>query len=157
TAASSIAQALTYAKTEEQRDQLVQQIQDELTRLSRLITDVSRASRLDAELALQSQEPVELSEVLRRVTSIFEDKASQYQCELKLVINDPDGEGFRVNGNEGRLAQVFTNLVDNAVSFSPPGGSVVVTARKTAAEIQVTVDDDGCGIEDDKLETIFSR
>lgn len=157
TAASSIAQALTYAKTEEQRDQLVQQIQDELTRLSRLITDVSRASRLDAELALQSQEPLELSEILRRVIAIFDDKANRYQCALKLVIDDPDGGGFRVNGNEGRLAQVFTNLVDNALSFSPPGGSVVVTARKTDTEVLVAVEDDGCGIEDDKLETIFSR
>jgi len=157
TAASSIAQALTYAKSDEQRDQLVQQIQDELTRLSRLITDVSRASRLDAELALQSQEPVDLTDILRRVISIFDDKASKYENSLKLVFNDPTGRGLRVNGNETRLGQVFTNLVDNALSFSPRGGTVTVTARKVGPEVHVTVEDEGCGIEEDKLETIFSR
>lgn len=157
TAASSTAQALTYARTDEQRDLLVQQIQDELTRLSRLITDVSQASRLDAELALQSQEPVDLAEVLNRVVSIFHDKASTYECSLQLRFDDADNLGFQVGGNEGRLGQVFTNLVDNAISFSPPGGNVVITARTEGGHVRINVEDDGCGIEDDKLETIFSR
>lgn len=157
TAASSTAQALTYARTDEQRDLLVQQIQDELTRLSRLITDVSQASRLDAELALQSQEPVDLADVLNRVISIFHDKASKYECTLQLRFDDPSGRGFCVGGNEGRLAQVFTNLVDNAVTFSPAGGKVVITARTEGSQVQISVEDDGCGIEEDKLETIFSR
>lgn len=157
TAASSTAQALSYAKTDEQRAQLVNQIQNELRRLNRLITDVSRASRLDAELALQSQEPVELIEVLRQVISIFGDKASRYECALNLELHDPDKQGFMVSGNEGRLAQVFTNLVDNALSFSPPGGKVVIAARRVGSEVHVTVEDEGCGIEEDKLETIFTR
>lgn len=157
TAASSTAQALTYAKTEEQRDMLVQQIQGELTRLSRLITDVSRASRLDAELALQSQEPVDLSDVLNQVLLIFEDKAEKYGCSLKFILDDPDAQGLVVTGNAGRLAQVFTNLVDNAISFSPSGGNVIVKALVTNSEIEIRVEDDGCGIEEDKLETIFSR
>lgn len=157
TAASSTAQALTYAKTHEQRDMLVQQIQDELTRLSRLITDVSQASRLDAELALQSQEPVDLAEVLNRVICIFHDKASKYECALQLHFDDPGKLGFRVGGNEGRLGQVFTNLVDNAITFSPPGGTVMIRARSEGRTVQISVEDDGCGIEEDKLETIFSR
>ncbi|CFX19654.1 Sensor protein ChvG [Candidatus Filomicrobium marinum] len=157
TAASSTAQALTYAKTDEQRDMLVEQIQGELTRLSRLITDVSRASRLDAELALQSQEPVDLSEILSQVLSIFQDKAEKYDCKLKFILDDPEARGLIVNGNAGRLAQVFTNLVDNAISFSPSGGSVVVKAIAMGGQIEIRVEDDGCGIEEDKLETIFSR
>lgn len=163
TAASSTAQSLEYAKNDEQRDVLVQQIQGELRRLNRLITDISSASRMEAELARQSADPVELDQVLTSVAAIFKDKADVRGCRIDLVIDDTPsqtnlfGDDFTVSGNEGRLAQVFTNLVDNALSFSPDGGTVTIRAQRAGDAIEVSVDDEGPGIEDDVLETIFDR
>jgi two-component system sensor histidine kinase ChvG len=138
---------------------LVQQIQNELKRLNRLITDVASASRLDAELARQQQEPVELGHVLESVIAIFADKAEGKGIGLSFaapgVIDGRDD--LVVSGNEGRIAQVFTNLVDNALSFSASGRNVVIAARVEAGDVVVTVDDEGPGIAEDKLGTIFER
>lgn len=158
TAARSTAESLAFARTEAQRQQLVEQIQIELKRLNRLITDVSKASRLDAELARQELEPVPLLSVVGNVTSIFTDKAEGQG--VKLVLDLPKGAdpfAYTVPGNEGRLAQVITNLIDNALSFSPDGGTVTVALRNDGDDIVLTVTDDGPGIDEDKLETIFDR
>ncbi len=158
TAASSTAQALEYAKSEKERDTLVEQIQSELKRLNRLISDVSRVSRLDAELARLPKEAVDMSDVLENVMSIFEDRAAGQGVKLVLdIVKDAPPDAFVVNGNEGRLAQVITNLVDNALSFSPKGGKVTIRARYLGKKIEIAVEDEGPGIQEDKLETIFSR
>ncbi|MDX2258488.1 MAG: stimulus-sensing domain-containing protein [Hyphomicrobiaceae bacterium] len=159
TAASSTAQSLGYAKTDADRDMLVQQIQNELKRLNRLITDVSSASRLDAELARQQQEPVDLGHVLRSVISIFTDKAETKGVTLTLATAAAiEGrDDYIVSGNESRIGQVFTNLVDNALSFSKPGARVAIAARSDASDVIVTVEDEGPGIAEDKLGKIFER
>jgi two-component system sensor histidine kinase ChvG len=160
TAARSTAEALAYAKTDEQREELVAQIQAELKRLNRLISDVSAASRLDAELARQKLDIVPLDEVLEGVTSIFHDKAQGMGVTLSFELvrsGLATSGGFDVSGNDGRLAQVFTNLIDNALSFSPAGGSVKVTAAREGGSVTITVSDDGPGIDEDKLATIFDR
>ena len=156
TAASSMAQSLEYARTEEDREQVVQQIQHELRRLNRLISDVSRASMLNAQLQRETREPVELKGVLRDVVSIFEEKTegSGIKLEFKAIGKT---EEFIVAGTDGRLGQVFTNLIDNAISFSPEGGTVAVVAKVDGDDVVVTVDDQGPGIQEDKLETIFTR
>lgn len=158
TAARSTAESLAFARTPEQRDQLVEQIQLELKRLNRLITDVSSASRLDAELARQKLEPVSLVSVLDTVRSIFADKAEDRGVDFRLDI--PAGtepSNFTILANESRIAQVMTNVVDNALSFSPQGGKVTVSARRLRDEVELVVTDDGPGIDEDKLETIFAR
>lgn len=158
TAARSTAEALTYAKTEAQRDELVEQIQSELKRLNRLISDVSNASRLDAELARQQMDPVDLTRILEGVGTIFRDKADNAGCRLAIDIApaaSPDW--YVVRGNDGRLAQVFTNLVDNAISFSPKGSEVRVTARRVESKIEIAVEDHGPGIDEDKLTKVFER
>ena len=158
TAASSTAQALEYAKTDEQREQLVQQIQNELKRLNRLITDVSSASRLDAELARQSSDPVAMDQVLRNIVAIFEDKAAGRGCDFLLQLPpNTTGTKFTVSGNEGRLAQVFTNLVDNALSFTPDDSTVRIRARRDDQFVVIIIEDEGPGIQSDKLATIFDR
>ncbi len=158
TAASSTAQSLEYAKTEEQRHQLVEQIQLELKRLNRLISDVSSASRLDAELARQSQSTVSMRSILESVNTIFEDKADERHCTLILDLPQrAKPNDFMVSGNEGRLAQVLTNLVDNAVSFSQPGTTVTVTGRRNGDWVIVSIEDEGPGIDEDKLKTVFER
>lgn len=159
TAARSTAEALAYAKTDEQREQIVGQIQGELARLNRLISDVSAASRLDAELARQHVDKVALHEVLAGVKEIFSDIAAERSgCRIELEIDPSIVDGaYVVNGNEGRLAQVFTNLVDNAVSFSRPGTVVRICARRKGGLVEIRIEDEGPGIPDGKLDDIFSR
>ncbi len=158
TAARSTAEALSYAKDDKTREELVQQIIQELHRLNRLITDVSNASRLEAELALQEAKPVHLIEVLTNVTNAFSDvhRADDISIEFSSA-NGAALQDFIVNGHEGRLAQVITNLVDNALSFSPPGGVVKVSVERIADQVEIRVSDQGAGIPTQNLKTIFSR
>jgi two-component system sensor histidine kinase ChvG len=159
TAARSTAESLAYAKTPEMREELVRQIQGELSRLNKLITDVSNVSRLDAELAYGETELVDIREVLHGVMDIFQDRFSTDTRRLVLDIQDTphDPEAFIVRAHEARLGRVITNLLDNALSFSPEGGTITVSARRTGPEIVVVVDDEGPGIPLDRLETIFNR
>ena len=127
TAARSTAESLGYAKTEEERTHLVAQIQGELKRLNRLITDVSNASRLDAELARKEMRTIDVTAMLRNVVGIFRDIIGDDSRALMLALgSEPFPGAFCVKGDEGRLGQVLTNLIDNAISFSPEGGTVTV-------------------------------
>ena len=157
-AARSTAEAMTYAKTDAERAELAAQIQVELKRLNRLINDVSNASRLDAELARQEMQPVNMRSVLNTVTGIFRDMLSDDTRRIVLVMEPVASDAaYTVRGNDGRLGQVFTNLVDNALSFSPDGGTVTVRARTLGAKVEIAIDDEGPGIPPDKLGAIFER
>jgi len=159
TAARSTAESLAYAKTPEMQEELVRQIQGELARLNKLITDVSNVSRLDAELAYGETEPVDIREVLRGVTAIFQDRFSTDTRKLALAIQETplNPDAFVVMAHEARLGRVITNLLDNAISFSPEGGVITVSARRVDSEVEVVVDDEGPGIPPDKLSDIFER
>jgi two-component system, OmpR family, sensor histidine kinase ChvG len=159
TAARSTAESLAYAKNPEQQAELVHQIQGELKRLNKLITDVSNASRLDAELALQETEPVDMREVLRGVTTAFRDMLAgdTRRIVLEIAEHPHDPAAYVVYGLDARLGRVITNLLDNAISFSPESGVITVSARRVGSEIEIVVEDDGPGIPADKLEDIFKR
>ncbi|HWK40191.1 MAG TPA: HAMP domain-containing sensor histidine kinase, partial [Hyphomicrobium sp.] len=158
TAARSTAESLSFAKTEEERMHLVAQIQGELKRLNRLITDVSNASRLDAELARKEMRPIDVTAMLHNVVAIFRDIIGDDSRALALDIdNEPYPGAFSVIGDEGRLGQVLTNLIDNAISFSPEGGTVRVAARVAPQLLEISVEDEGSGIPADRLEIIFDR
>jgi len=159
TAARSTAEALAYAKTPAAQQELVRQIQSELKRLNKLITDVSNASRLDAELAFEETEPVDLLHVLDGILQVFDDILSTDTRKVELTVEEVAGnpDAFVVRGHEARLGRVVTNLLDNAISFSPELGVVRVVARRVGPEIELVVDDDGPGIPADKLEDVFKR
>ncbi len=158
TAARSTAESLGYAKTEEERTHLVTQIQGELKRLNRLITDVSNASRLDAELARKEMRIIDVTAMLRNVVGIFRDIIGDDSRALMLALGgEPFSGAFCVKGDEGRLGQVLTNLIDNAISFSPEGGTVTVHARAAPPFVEIVVEDEGPGIPEDRLEIIFDR
>jgi two-component system sensor histidine kinase ChvG len=159
TAARSTAEALAYAKTSEQQRQLVREIQDELKRLNKLITDVSNAARLDAEMTLQEMEPVDVCQLLQGVAGVFRDMLSSdtRRVEFDFEGSLQDRPSFIVMAHEARLGRVITNLLDNALSFSPQRGVVTVRTRRVGREIEILVEDQGPGIPADKLEDIFSR
>jgi two-component system, OmpR family, sensor histidine kinase ChvG len=158
TAARSTAESLTYAKTEEERNQLVTQIQVEIKRLNRLITDVSNASRLDAELARQQTEPVNLLAVTSGIVATFGDILTGMTKTISIdIAPGNDAKALVVEGHEGRISQVLTNLIDNALSFSPDGGAVKVKLLRNGGQVEIAIEDQGPGIDADKLETVFDR
>jgi two-component system sensor histidine kinase ChvG len=158
TAARSTAESLSFAKTDAERDHLVQQINDELKRLNRLITDVSNASRLDAELARKEMRSVDVPTMLRNLVGIFRDILGDDSRRIVLSVDrEPFDGAFTIVGDEGRLGQVLTNLIDNAISFSPEGGTVTVRARAEPRRVEILVEDEGAGMPEDRLTVVFDR
>jgi two-component system, OmpR family, sensor histidine kinase ChvG len=131
-------------------------ILDDVERLSRLITDISDASRLDAELSRDVMEPIDLAAMLRALVDIHETTRTDGTAHVTLTLPERR-RGLVVSGIETRLSQVFLNLISNAVSFSPPGGDIRVRAREDGRAVLITVEDDGPGIPPEKLTTIFDR
>jgi len=158
TSLRSATETLPLAKNEESRERLMEIIQHDVKRLDRLISDISDASRLDAELAREDAEPIAMDELLRATVSLFNEVYRDNTPEIKLdIAYAPGAHPYRVNGHDSRLHQVIINLLENAVSFSPPDGRVTVHARRVDNEIQIAVEDEGPGIPAENLERIFER
>ncbi len=156
TSLRSAVETLPLAKTDESRKRLLEVIEHDVKRLDRLITDISDASRLDAELQRQEASPVELAKMLEAlVKAANEIRTDDVTVTLRFEGGPPDT--FKVPGHDLRLGQVVSNLVDNARSFSPPGGTVRITCRRVKDEVEIVVDDDGPGIQPDALDKIFER
>ncbi|WP_332701970.1 sensor histidine kinase [Devosia sp.] len=155
TSLRSAVETLPLAKRAEDRERLNAIIQHDVKRLDRLITDISSASRLDAELAREGSERVDVEKLAEAMVSIQKDMA--LGRGITVVMDKRVGRGAAViNGHESRLAQVFANLIDNAVSFSPEGGVVRVALSTDPEQITVTVTDEGRGITGD-FGKIFQR
>src|SRR5215471_3184759 len=136
--------------------QLMAAILDDVERLDRLITDISDASRLDAELGRLELGPIDVAAMLQALVDVDEATRTGDSPRLVLTIINDDRE-LIVPGIETRLSQVFRNVIDNAVSFSPPGGEIRLIARYDGRAVLVTVDDEGPGIPEEKLTAIFDR
>ncbi|MEO9191708.1 MAG: stimulus-sensing domain-containing protein [Acetobacteraceae bacterium] len=134
--------------------QLLAIITDDVTRLDRLITDVADASRVDAELSRVATERVDIAPILRILKELQDATRGEDEPWIEL---DVPADGLVVRGVEDRLVQVFRNIISNAESFSPPRGRILIAACETAGGIEITVDDDGPGIPEGKLEQIFDR
>src|SRR6516165_1563876 len=131
-------------------------ILDDVERLDRLITDISDASRLDAELSRLEVEPIDVAAMLEALADLHESTWTEGAPHLVLELTDRS-RPLIVSGVETRLSQVFRNLIANAVSFSPPQGEIRLTARYDGRAVLIAVEDQGPGIPDDKLTTIFDR
>ena len=147
-------------KDPEQQRKLITIIQEDVVRLDRLISDISDASRLDAELSRAAAEPVNIGAMLATLVDIHVntdqiavDGAPKMVLDMAAGPDDP----LMVRGMEIRLAQVFRNLFANAVSFNPPSGIIRVTASRDNGQIIVIIDDDGPGLPPGKEEAIFDR
>ncbi len=147
----------TVARVEdpEQQKRLMSIILDDVQRLDRLISDISDASRLDAELSRAEMESVDVAALLSALVALQEavERADAPRFHLDVL----DHQDLSVPGIEGRLGQVFRNLISNAVTFSPPGGTIRLSAQRQGGEVVVTVSDEGPGIPEGKLEAVFQR
>ncbi|MEA2839910.1 MAG: two-component system, OmpR family, sensor histidine kinase ChvG [Methylobacteriaceae bacterium] len=171
TSLRSAVETLPIAKTEASRGRLLEVIQHDVSRLDRLISDISDASRLDAELARGAMEPLDLSVMLSAVVSIANQASNGHHVAVTLAITDPpeeesDALPWVIQGHDSRLGQVCNNLIDNARSFSPDGGNVRVTLRAAEAPgrheemepgYEIIIDDDGPGIPAHAFERVFER
>ena len=135
---------------------LMEIILNDVERLDRLITDISDASRLDAELGRVDLEPVDIAAMLAALADVHEATRTNGSPRLVLAVSDGDRE-LIVPGIETRLSQVFRNVIGNAVSFSLPSGEIRLTARHDGRAVIVTVEDEGPGIPEEKLTAIFDR
>jgi two-component system, OmpR family, sensor histidine kinase ChvG len=158
TSMRSAVETLPVARTEESRGRLLSIIQHDVQRLDRLISDISDASRLDAELQRQEAAPVDLTKLLNTLVGV----ANEVKRDdgIKVTLHFEGGgnpRAFEVPGHDSRLGQVVDNLIENARSFSPPEGTVRVTCRRLKNNIEILVDDDGPGVRPDAFEKVFER
>jgi two-component system sensor histidine kinase ChvG len=143
-------------KDPEQQRKLMEIIQSDVVRLDRLISDISDASRLDAELSRAETGPVDIGAMLAVLTDLHETTGEGGPRVFLENIAAKDG-ALMIDGIEGRLAQVFQNLLANAVSFTPAEGVITITTSRENGWVVVDVDDDGPGIRDGKEEAVFER
>jgi two-component system sensor histidine kinase ChvG len=155
TSLSSAIEMMSRARDEKERSSLFAIARGDIKRIDRLITDISDASRLDAELSREAPEPVELSLLLSTIIEIY--RMTEKKQDVTLALRDELPMGAIVQARDERLGQVFRNLIDNAISFSPPGGTVTVMASRHEHAARITVEDEGPGIPPDNLESIFER
>lgn len=139
----------------EQLQRLMSVIQEDVQRLDRLITDISNASRLDAELSRAESEPVDLASMLHALSDMYE--TTRLADGPVLDVQVAEDEKLRVSGVEDRLVQVMRNLIANAQSFSPPNGKIVMKGSRTNGHVEVVVEDEGPGIPESKMTAIFDR
>jgi two-component system sensor histidine kinase ChvG len=156
TSLRSAVETVARVRDPDQQRRLMSIIEDDIQRMDRLISDISNASRLDAELSRAESEPVDIGRMLRMLTDIHETTAAE-RAAPRIQLELPNGADLTVPGLEGRLVQVFQNIIANALSFSSPDGTVTVHARTTGDMVEVTVTDEGPGIPEGKLGAIFDR
>ncbi len=156
TSLRSAVETLPLAKSEESRSRLLSIIQHDVKRLDRLISDISDASRLDAELQRQDVAKVDFAKLLSTLVGVANEVKRDDGVQVTLRFEGA-ARSFVVPGHDSRLGQVVDNLIENARSFSPPGGSVRVICRRLRNQVEVVVDDDGPGVRPDAFEKIFER
>jgi two-component system sensor histidine kinase ChvG len=157
TSMRSAVETLPLAKTDDSRNRLLAVISHDVRRLDRLISDISDASRLDAELQRQDAAPVDIRRLLETLTSVANETQHGTNVRVRVRFEGPSSDRFSVPGHDSRLGQVIANLLSNAQSFSEPGGEVRVTCRRVKNEIEIVVDDDGAGIRPGAFDKIFER
>ncbi len=159
TSIRSALETLNLVKDDTAKTRLMNVINQDVRRLDRLITDISNASRLDAELSRDTPKRVEVGALLEDIISLYQQSHGDGEVSVAFTRSLTPAQA-RVNGREGPLGQVFRNIIDNGRSFAPESGEVRVAlaaSHDAALPILITFEDDGPGIPDENLETIFQR
>jgi two-component system, OmpR family, sensor histidine kinase ChvG len=146
--------SLRFVKKEEHRDKLLDVIEHDVRRLDRLVSDISNASRLDSELVKEEEEEFNLLKTLSNLCQYLSQQAGEKGVDF---IIDLPSDPISIHGLEARLAQVFVNLVTNAISFCEDGDAVRVWARRRENRVLIVVEDTGPGIPEQALTKVFKR
>ena len=162
TSLRSALEALVATDKRESQERLKDVVMDDVQRINRLITDISAASRLGADMASAEPQRLNVRAFLYAVVGIYrrmerEAEEGSGMRHVHLEESDDAPRELFVSGIDERLGQVVRNLIDNAISFSPPGAQVRVLVAATAEQVEIRIEDDGPGIPEDALERIFSR
>ena len=145
---------LRVAKRDDQRDKLLDVIDHDVRRLDRLVSDISNASRLDSELVKEQQESFNLVNLVTNLTQYLGEDAKSKGIDF---ISDLPDHPIEINGLEARLAQVFVNLITNAISFCDDGDAIRVWVRMRENRVLIVVEDTGPGIPEQALHKVFNR
>ena len=137
------------------QQQLLAVVSDDVHRLDRLITDIADASRLDAELSRARFETIDLGAMIEGLVAAREKRGAD--SGVRIAFARPHVGTAVVHGDGSRLARVIENLVDNAISFSPPGGLVRISATRDGDEVVCQIDDEGPGVAPEIRDAIFKR
>jgi len=151
----SAVDSLMAVRDPELQAQLLAVVRDDVLRLDRLISDISEASRLDAQLSRAKFDPVDLSAMLAAM--VEQRTARGIERDIRLRFDAPMGPMPRVMGEGARLERVFANLIDNAISFSPDGGTVALSIIAADEMLEARVEDEGPGVPEEAREAIFRR
>jgi two-component system sensor histidine kinase ChvG len=151
----SAVDSLDKVQDPELQRQLIEVVRSDVMRLDRLIVDIAEVSRLDAELSRARFEPVDLGHLLESLLDLWRPRAQERG--VRLAFARPRVGSAVILGDEARLARAIDNIVDNAVSFSPPGGLVEIGAARVGGEVTVTVEDEGKGVPEEARDSIFRR
>ena len=155
TSMRSALETMTRTDDAEQKKRLMTVIAQDIQRMDRLISDISNASRIDAELAREETEPVDLTSLLQTLFAMRQRDGGD--PDPRLVLNIEPSDPIRIHGLPSRLGQVVDNLVGNAKSFLPPGGCIELSLSRQGEIVCLTVEDNGPGIPPGQEEAIFQR
>ena len=152
----SAVEALGSVRDAQARQRLFSLIEEDVRRIDRLITDISRASRLDAELSRTRLQPVDVGHLVHTLVAA-RTATGGLPNDVRISADLPDGQPAMVAADADRLAQVVVNLIDNAISFSPKGGSIHVRVEQNDPLVQIEVEDEGPGVPPEARDSIFER
>ncbi len=137
------------------RRRLLTIAREDVVRLDRLINDISEAARADAELSRATFETVDLGSLIEQLVLSWESRREK--GDARIAFARPRKNTAVVLGKPDRLARAINAIIDNAVSFSPPGGLVEIAAAHVGQEVRIRIDDEGPGVRPEAREAIFNR
>ncbi len=167
TSLKSAIESVSVVKKKEDQDKLLAIILHDIARLDRLISDISGASRLEAELSRESFETLSVRALLRKLLDIYKnpldrsknrvDPDTAIKDGVMIMLDYPHEEDILIQGNEGRLGQVFHNIISNALTFTPVKSIIRIKVEKRQKRVTISFEDEGPGIPENNLKTVFDR
>ena len=151
----SAVEGLDRVEDEELQRRLMAIAREDVGRLDRLINDISEAARTDAELARATFDRVDLGPLIEQLVHSWESRRET--GDARIAFARPRKDTAAVMGKPDRLARAINNIIDNAVSFSPPGGLVEIAASRVGDEVRIRIEDEGPGVPPEAREAIFNR
>jgi len=143
----------------EKRKKLIKVISHDVERIERLITDYSQMLKDEATLSRAKMTKINLSNVINSVVEDFNSDLSNLNKNIKISVNKSklNGSGLNILGVESKLEQIIANLLDNAVSFSPPNGKISINCDIKKQDIQLIIEDEGPGFNENNIDKVFNR